>query len=207
MSQFYLVRTVTISNAGVVQKVLPGEFIDDQVINSAPYIAAGAELFSAADPYVLAAALLCAKAKSRGANEVELESIMAAGVEKSGSLNSPNVGAVEFVAIAATSLATAMTGAVPARRPGVIQSLRITMGQTACAAGESVVLNVKNNGVTILTGAITVDGTVTVKQMINDTALISLPTIAVGDQLTCDATYVPGATPAHPTLSVELKWS
>ena len=77
----------------------------------------------------------------------------------------------------------------------------------AFAAGESATVNVKKNGVSILTAPILLDSTVAFKQLIDKTVSVATLPVAVGDQFTADAVYVPGATPANPTFSIELKGS
>ncbi len=85
MATYYLINTVTLNlGTGGLQKLLPGSYLDSDVVDTAAIAAAGGELVVSTDTYVAAAALVAqANHKNRGANEAEMEEVMRAASETS----------------------------------------------------------------------------------------------------------------------------
>lgn len=103
--------------------------------------------------------------------------------------------------IAATFAAQPMTDS-PVHDAGIIRRLRIVVGK-APAAGESVAITVKVNGVA-LPGMPVVITSANAAGTFVDVAAAVGTALGIGDELTVDGVYVAGGTPARPDIGVFL---
>ena len=117
-------------------------------------------------------------------------------------------GLNEQVGIAATFSKSPFTGLSPARVAGktsaTVGGLIVTIGNTAFAAGESIVLQVRQNGVLI--GATFTLNSALAKGTHDFSASLGAVTVAAGDVFSLDGTYTAGGGPANPTFSVAINY-
>lgn len=112
------------------------------------------------------------------------------------------------VGIAQTLAAQPMLDGENADLAGTMYSVYVAMGSTAFAAGESVALTVKKNGVSILSAPVSLTSATPAGAIVDCTAQLTSLGIAVNlsDSFTVDHVYTPGSSPAYPSYSVFAVW-
>jgi hypothetical protein len=111
--------------------------------------------------------------------------------------------AIQIEALAATQANTPFP-ASPMGAAGNWGSFTVTMGQTAFGTGESATLDVRKNGVSILTAPIVLNAASGSAVVLNETSDIATKGYLAGDEMTLNVTYVAGGTPNHPDFRVNL---
>lgn len=80
------------------------------------------------------------------------------------------------------------------RQPGTIVSVRALV-RAAAAAGEDIAVDILKNGVTVLTGALTIDDTIAAGVWISASIDLSAAAVVLGDHIEIDLTYTAGLGP------------
>lgn len=109
-------------------------------------------------------------------------------------------------AVAASLAAAPVAGLTPATQGGKITSLYL-VSSDAAAAGESMVVDVLKNGVSILTAPYTLDATKLRDTQIELPLAAASANILIGDRLTVTRTYAAGGTPTMTATSVVVEYS
>jgi hypothetical protein len=112
----------------------------------------------------------------------------------------------EESAIAATAAGVALTNACPVKIAGPVQKIYVVVGHALFAAGEHVSIDVKKNGVSILTAPIVVDNTFAAGASDQSADVLANAAVAAGDKLSADFTYTAGGGPNHPDVAVLAVW-
>ena len=110
--------------------------------------------------------------------------------------------------VAATLAAAVVPNLGPADHDGSVLDI-VFVSAIAAAAGESMVIDVTKNGVSILTGTYTFNNTKSGKSHISLGSLIdkSKNSVAVGDIIRCSRTYTPGGTPTMTATCVIVEYA
>lgn len=111
---------------------------------------------------------------------------------------------IEKGVLSTTFTASLMTRGV-STHTGQLRKVFVATSATM-ASGESVVIDVLKNGVSMLSSTYTLDSTVTDKLIDLADLTVNTTQIGVGDLITCTGTYTAGGGPAHPSISVSVEW-
>lgn len=109
-------------------------------------------------------------------------------------------------ATAASLSAAPVVGLTPATQNGKITSLYLVSSDNA-ASGESMVIDVLKNGVSILTATYTFDSTKSRDAQIELPLAAASANLVIGDRLTVTRTYTAGGSPTMTATSVVAEYS
>ena len=210
MAKWILINPITLTTGGLSSVLLPGETLDDAVYPTATIDAAGGERWPATDAVVaaVAASVLAAHA-AKGINEQAMESRMRAAVDASayGPVRGQNT---QGITAALATFNNALFGNLsPCGEARTIIEAYVMLG-SAMASGESMVVNLKKYpagggaAVTVLTSTLTVDSTALAASKLTLALDPTKVSLAPGDILHGQGTYVAGGGPAAPALSINV---
>jgi hypothetical protein len=140
----------------------------------------------------------------RRAPSVEPLAELALVRENNAARTSSPSGLNEQVGIAATFSKSPFSNMSPARAAGTVSALIVTIGNVLFAAGESIVLQVRQNGV-LIGSTFTLNSTLA-KGTHDFSASLGAVSVVAGDVFSLDGTYTAGGGPANPTFSVAINY-